>query len=324
MAQATTLSLDHTFSVAAGQTFTFDILGEGVLPQTADESIVLDVPVSTMNTLLTYSSSWAEEPGTSGASGYQPLPAVVLRLKTVVGSWLDALADGLTGATAGASYAASSDRLVVAGDGGSSVNSLVYHFQSIGGFTYHDEAALDPSAETDYLSLIPTEAISRFQTSALTTTPLSDVTGDLVAIPSEGVTGTEPGLEGAVQSLFEQAAAQGMVQKGTSGPDLQVEPVSHPTYTTLGSVEASTAVPAAGVYGVKWQVDQSLGLFVRYDLSKDRKYVLSNVNGTTGSTEITTISFGGVEFDLAGEVERSTPVPKTYQIVLRTVADGPI
>jgi hypothetical protein len=321
MAQVTTLSLDYMFSTTAGQTYTYDILGEGVLPQTADESIILEVPLSTMNTVLTYSSSWYEAPGTSGSSGYQPHPAVVLRLKTVVGEWLDALTDGLTGSSAGASYAADASRLTVAGDNASSANTLVYHFQNIAGFTYHDETALSPTAETDYLSLIPVEAISRFQTSDLITTPLSDVTGDLVAVPSPGVTGTEPGLPGAVQSLFEQAAAAGMVQVTTAGPDLQSSAIAATGYVTLADVEAATAHPDAPVYGVKWEAGQSLGLFVRYDLQKDRRYVLSNVNGTTGSTEITTISFGGVEFDFAGELEKSTPVSKTYQIVLKVVAD---
>lgn len=322
MSEPTTLSLDHMFSVSAGQTYTYDILGEGVQRLGADESVVLHVPISTMNTLLTYSSSWLDLPGTSGASGYQPHPAVVLRLKTVVGSWLDSLTDGLTGATAGASYAASGDRLTVYGDNGMSVQTLVHHFQSIGSFTYHDVTDTAPvPTPTDYLSLIPVEAISRFQTSVLTTTPLSDVTGDLVAIPSPGATGTEAGLTGAVQSLFEQAAAQGMVQTATAGPDLQGESINAAGYLTLADVEAETAVDAAAVYGVKWEANQTLGLFVRYDLTKDRKYVLSNVNGTTNSQEISEIAFGGVTFELAGEVETSAAVARTYQIILKAVAD---
>ena len=45
MAQATTLTLENLFTVTAGQTYGYEILGEGISSALlADESIKLEVP----------------------------------------------------------------------------------------------------------------------------------------------------------------------------------------------------------------------------------------------------------------------------------------
>jgi len=317
---ATTLMLDHVFSVTAEQTYTYTVLGEvaGAIP--ADESVTINVPLATMNTLLSYSSSWLHAPGSTGESGYQPLPAVTLRLKTVVGAQLDALTAGLTGATAGAQYAADATKMTVEGDDGSSCNTLVNRFQTIAGFTYHDQKA--SGVETNYLAAIPVEAIQKFETSALVTGPISDLVGDLVAIPAPGSTGTadataEP-LKAAVQTLFEQAVEAGMVTADDPGADIQAQPTAAVGYATLGDVEAASVVGTAlPVYGARFSAGQSLGFYVRFDLTKKREFKLSSEVGTANGAVGTHVTFGGVNFDLDGEIEESTPVPVTYQIVLK-------
>jgi hypothetical protein len=312
--ETTTLMLDNIFETTAGQTYSYVLLGERAGFIDPDETITVEVPITTMNTLLTYSSSWLAEPGSTGLTGSQPYPAVALRLKTVLGDVLDKLTAGLTGATALDRFAASANKLVVSGDNSSSCKSLVAQFQQIEGFTYHDA-----TGASDYLAAIPVEAIQSFSVSEVITPSIASVVGDLVAIPAPGSTGVEAGLTGAIQSLFEQAVSNGLVT--VSNPptdDLHTSLISHPSYATLGDVEAATvAGTALPVYGVQWGAGQSLGFYVRFALSKTRKFTLSNdVTGSAMAAD--TISFGGVEFDVAGDHESSTPVSKVYQIVLRT------
>jgi len=317
----TTLMLDHVFTSAAGQTYSYSVLGESAGAIPADESITLEVPIATMNTLLSYSSSWLNAPGSTGESGYQPLPAVALRLATVVGAKLDALTAGLRGATAGAEYASDALKVQVAGDDASSCKTLVNRFQAISGFTYHGYQK-SVAIETDYLASIPVEAIQKFETSELETDDISEVVGDLVAIPAPGSTGTanaatEP-LKAAIQTLFEQAVDAGMVVAGNQGADLASAPITNGVYASLGEVEAaSVAGTALPVYGVQWSAGQSLGFYVRFDLTKKRQFTLSAEVGTANAGRTTKVTFGGVDFDLDGEIEESTAVPVTYQIVLK-------
>lgn len=325
--QPTTLSLDTLFTVTAGQTYTYEILGESVASLRADETITLGVPKATMDKLLAYSSNWDSGrayPGSTGATGAQPSPAVTLRLKSAVGAWLDALTHGLTGATAGASYAADSQtQYIVSGDDSSSAQTLLYHFQQLGSFTYTDVAG---GAGTNYLDGIPVEAIRNFERSPVSMELLSDVTGDIVVIPEPNATGSDADpLKAAVQGLFEQAVAvPGMVGKdGGSAGDLSGEPVSGGLYATLADVEAATNAGSTvdPVYGVQWAADQTLGMFVQFDLVKRRQYNLSADLSTANAGTAASISYGGVTFELAGELEVSAPQSKVYQIILKTVSD---
>jgi hypothetical protein len=320
----TTLSLDTLFTVTAGQTYTYEILGESVSNLTADESITLEVPKATMDKLLAYSSNWdsgREYPGYTGATGAQPSPAVTLRLKSAVGAWLDALSHGLTGATDGASYAADSQtKYTVYGDASTSVNTLLYHFQQIASFAYTEQGGV---TSTNYLDVIPVEAIQSFQRSPVSMELLSNVTGDIVVIPAAGALGSDADpLKAAVQGLFEQAVAEpGMVLKDGLD-DLSGETLVG-AYANLGAVEQATNPGSTvdPVYGVQWAADQTLGMFVQFDLVKRRKYELSTELSTANAGTTASISYGGVEFELAGELEVSSPISKTYQIVLKAVAD---
>jgi hypothetical protein len=323
--EPTTLSLDTLFTVTAGQTYTYEILGESVNNLAADETITLGVPKATMDKLLAYSSNWdsgREYPGNTGATGSQPSPAVTLRLKSAVGAWLDALTHGLTGATAGASYAADSvTQYTISGDDSSTAQTLLYHFQQLSSFSYTDVAG---GGGTNYLDAIPVEAIRNFERSPVSMELLSNVTGDIVVIPSPGALGSDTNpLKAAVQGLFEQAVAvPGMVLKD-GVDDLSAEAVSGGAYATLGAVEAATNAGSPGdpVYGVQWQPTQSLGMFVQFNMVKRRQYNLSTELSTANAGTTASISYGGVTFELAGELEVSAPQSKVYQIVLKTIAD---
>jgi hypothetical protein len=321
--ESTTLSLDYLFETTAGQTYTYHILGEVSKTMVADEIIKVDVPIADMNRLLTYSSSWTSAPGTASSSGWQPLPAVALRLPTVLGSILDAVTHGLTGGQTG-DYAADEDKQALTDASGVSRVTLPSYFRQIGEFVYRDDAG----ATADHLSLIPREAIERFETSDVDTLPLSQVIPDIAVVPEVGATGPygeDEELKAAVQALFEQAVDAGMVQPAghTLGQatDLSSETITHGDYSTLGDVRLGQADPLP-VYGAQFSPTQTLGIYVKFDLTKNREYQLSdNLNPNSGSVS-SAISFGGVTFDSSAlDNDVSDPVSRIYQIVLKAVAE---
>ena len=323
----TTLLLDHVFQASVDQTYEFTLLGEDVGALAADETITIDVPVSSMNKILTYSSGWFDPPGDVGQSGVQPLPTVVLRIAAVVGPKLDALTAGLTGSTGGV-YPANALQDAVDGDNSSACNTLINYFRGgVGGkgFTYH-AAGGDAAVQTTYLEDIPVEAIQKFEVSPINTDSLKVVVGNHNVIPEVGATGSfdkdaEP-LKAAIQTLFEQAVDSGMVDKANYGADLKGDDWTGESGTPLGAFQGEAAAAAdLPVYGVQFVPDQTLGFYVKYNLTKTRNFKLSGATGTEHSAGPTTVTFGDNTFDLDGEAEVSTAVPVTYQIVLRAVAD---
>lgn len=310
-----TIALNYLFSSSAGQTYTYSVLGEVSADIASTETIVLDVPKAQMDTILAYSSNWFD--GLSGASGTQPIPDLALILQTVTGSWFDALTRGLTGATQGTSYAYSTALGYVQGDQSSNANSLVYQFQTIGGFTYTTPGVV---GESDVLASIPEEAIKSFTSTAVTTAPLSGVVGDSIVIPTEGQTAEYPGLSGAIQSLFEQAVNAGLITANAKGGTLNSTVVTG----LAGTPTLETAMGTTGdVYGAQWTVGQSLGIYVQFQMQKLRRYQLATLPSFGGATanQAVEIAFGGVTFTVNPTVvETSGATPVTYEIILNTVA----
>jgi hypothetical protein len=324
--QMSTLELNYIFEASAGQTFTFNVLGEsGFTGITYQQTISLDVPTSTLNKVFVYASNWASAPGSSGTEGYQPQPAVAFMVKEFVGSNLDDLTQGLTGSTAGISYP-SNESGVITGDQGTTCDSLIKSFQSIGGFTFHDSAG-DTGITTDYLANIPQEAISSFSLSAVDTTPLSTILGNLIDPGNSGGTGpsTLYAYSEALQSIFEQAVNAGMVQAENEivGLTLNNVAVAFGGYTTVAEYfdTNSDIANETPIYGLQWTAGQELAMYVQYNLSKNRTYQLSPLAdlGASGATGAVELVFGGVTFTLGGLTESSTAVPVTYKIVLHAV-----
>ena len=310
-----TLTLNHLFTPSASQTFTFSLFGETQPPIAANEFITLDVPVSTMNTLIAYSSEWSDAPGTSGPSGSQPEPALALLLQTVTGPWLTALTNGLTGSTAGASYAYDPVEDYVTGDNSTNCKTLNYQLQDVVKFAYKD----GNGAVVDYLSLIPPEAIESYTTSNVTTESLDTVLGDQIVVRAEGETAAYTGLPAAIQAVFEQAVASGMVTAGQTGTaDLSATEVLGQTGATLGLL-LGTEQP---VYGVQWAEGQSLSVYVQFQIQKTRNYEISSaVAGGNGAAAAGSVSYGGITFAVGSGTETSDAIPVTYELKFRAVAD---
>jgi len=310
-----TITLNHLFTPSAGQTYTYSILGETPGTITADERIVLNVPQAQMNKVLAYASNW--DYGLTGSEGSQAIPDVALLLNTVTGSWFNALTMGLTGATQGTSYAYSSTFGYVQGDESSNCKTLLYQFQNIAGFTYTTPGV---DGESNVLDSIPREAIKSFTSGPVTTAPLGGVVGDTVVPGSSAQSAEYAGLSGAIQSLFEQAVNAGLVTSEVQGALLNDTVLTGVT----GTPTLETALGTTGsVYGAQWAPGQSLGIYVQFQMQKNRRYQLATLPSFGGSTsnQALEIAFGGVTFTVnPSVVETSGSTPVTYEIILNTIA----
>jgi hypothetical protein len=318
------LSLNYVFNTTANQRFTFDLLGEiGGTGITYTETIILGIPTARMNTLLAFSTNWFQGlPGTTGAYGityYQPGPDVLLALQTVAGPWLDAFTSCLTGNTLATVEGSTYTNLtsIVTGYSGTTCTDLVKPFQTMQGFTYHLNGY--PSLQTDYLSAIPQEGVQNFRLSNINTPPLSTVVGDLAVDTLAGSTAAYTGLSGAIQSLFEQAAAAGMIQVSNQSPGSNISSNLLLSGTPYGTALGGTTFP---VYGANWRAGQSVAIYVKFNLTKSRAYKLQAMadlnNGVAGATQAYQVVYGGVTFSFPGTLlESSMPLPLTYKILLQ-------
>lgn len=309
----TTLMLDYLFDTTAGNEYTFSILGETAGLVQADESITLEVPVSKMNKILTYGSSWLDAPGSTGDSADQPYPALVLRIQSEVGGDLDTLTSALVG-NGSAAFPVDEKKDTVTGKDSTTCHTLLNRFQQINSFSFTD----------DLLAKIPVEAIAKFERSAVTAAQNigSNVVKDNVAVPEAGETGlSQTALKAAIQTLFEQAVNAGMVTEEASPVDLSELAVEDKLaqIATVGAARRAD-MPLQANYGVKFVAGQTLGFYVKYALTKTRTYKLSD-SYAQGSTAPGVITFGGVNFSLTAQSEQSEAVYVTYQIVLKAVED---
>jgi hypothetical protein len=321
------LTLDYLFTPTAGQTYTFNILGESSYTGLkVDQTINLNVSAVKLSKVIAYSGNWATPPGTSGTANttvYQPEPAVALMLQEFVGPILDDLTKGLTGVTGtGISYPAQLNGTVV-GTQGTSCNTLVKQFQSATGFTYHAPGI--PGVSTDYLSYIPQEAVTSYNLTSINTNPLSGVVGNNIDNGNPGRTGPNPSKLGqAIQSLFEQAINLSMVQVTNEIPGLTLNNVSTTTTGAQGTLEEyfvanSTVTTGNPIYGASFTSGQELAIYVQYQLTKNRAYQLTPLADLAYAKGATLLNFGGVTFPIGGLLEESTPIPVTYKIVLHAI-----
>jgi hypothetical protein len=297
-----TLNFNYIFTADAGTTYSYQLLGDAVDNTiTVDHVVNIQLPPSQLSKVLCYGSNWylqtgstgVGETGAAGTTYYQPEPSVALLLGSVLGSVLDDLTAGLTGVTSGVTYSSDASNYIT-DDDAAQVPNLVRKFQDIRGFTYLSNGADDGTTGTvvDYLSQIPVEAIQSVHFSPVDTLPLSEVTGDLTAFHSAGATMGHTGLSGAVQSLFEQAVAAGMVTAGnTAGPDLTLvaswtgvaNDVPQAVLDLESEIDGDSSQDMK-VYGATFSEGQSLGIFVKYNLKKVRQYQLATNPSTIQSS----------------------------------------
>jgi len=321
------LTLNYLFTPQAGQTYTFNILGEsGYTGITASQTINLNVSAAALSRVIAYSGNWISPPGTSGSANttvYQPQPVVGLMLQEFVGPILDDLTKGLTGVTgAGLSYPAQPNGTII-GTQGTVANTLVKQFQSVTGFTYHAPGV--PGVATNYLYNIPQEAITSYNLTNIVTNPLSGVVGNSVDNGNRGNPIPNPSkLGNAIQSLFEQAINMAMVQVTNESNGLTLNNVATTTTGSQTTMEqyflANSSITAGNaIYGASFTAGQELAIFVQYQLTKTRAYQLTPLADLAYAKGATLLNFGGITFPLAGLVEESSAIPVTYKIVLHAV-----
>jgi hypothetical protein len=334
----TELVFSQLYELTAGQTFTFELLGESAALYNVDEIVVLNVPAADLSKVVCYSGNWSDVigvtgPGATGAPGatyYQGEPNVAFLPNTVLGALLDKLSAGLTGEVGATAGHATPDGLQIVDDGGSAAHTLVWQFQQAANFTYTSaDSAVggNTGAASDYLAGIPAEAIKSYNTTAIDCAPLTSVVVDVKVTPTDGDSAQVTGTDAAIMQLFEQAAQAGMVRGGTAAaglPDLN-NSAQWAEGTPAKVIEIASAAAGMPVRGAQFAPGQKLSIFVKYTPQKVRQYKLdaaANLAGTpaglTGATgTATTVVYGGETFsvDFSEGAEVATGTSKIYQIV---------
>jgi hypothetical protein len=326
------LTFPYVFAATADQTLTFNLLGEVGPSPPYNHTLTIDVPASTLNTLIPYASNWRSTPGSDNTAPSFQQPVVGLMLQSVMGATLGFLGAGLTGVTTGAYPSNSSGNVV--GDRNTSARNLISVFQGASGFTFHESGG-NTGITTDFLSLIPAQAITSFTLTPIDITPLPQLLGNNIDDGNRGgsVGSSDFLFSAGLQSLFEQAVGANMIQVANEieSKKLNESPLvpgqfngSPATYTTYEAAFVGAAsdsyTPGVPIYSVQWTSGQELAFFVRYNLTKRRSYSLSPlVTPGSGSTPDTEMVFGGKTFTVAGVVENSTSIPVVYKFVLHAV-----
>ncbi len=314
------LKFQCLFEASATGSYDITVLGEGAQAVTVDETIVVNVPLTDMRKLLVFESTWAEYSlGSTGFSatdnGTQPVPNVQLQLDHIIGDTLNNLSCALTGA--GTGFVAATKKIT--DDDESDCKSLPHWF------TANSSEFLFGAVTGGALMSIPQEAIKQIENKGIEGSLLSDVFSHHDT--------TEETFRPALLNLFEQAVAASKVTVGTTGE-------TGPNTGNVG-LDANDIIGSASswagtadlrpAYGVQFVADDTLSMYVRYSMVKERTYKVdqenttgsfTGVSGSTGSE--LTLSYGGVTFSLATDgSETSEPVTKVYEIKLKCTDSTP-
>ena len=340
---ATELVFSQLYELTAGQTFTFELLGETSALYNVDEIVVLNVPATKLSKVVCYSGNWNDVigvtgPGATGAPGatyYQGEPNVAFLPNTVLGDLLDKLSAGLTGEVGNTAGHAAPDALTIVDDAGSAAHTLVWQFQQAANFSYTSADSAtggNTGNSSDYLSGIPAEAIQSYNTTPIDCAPLTSVVLDVSVMPTDGSAIQSTGAGAAIVQLFEQAAQAGMVRGGTAAAGLPDLNDGAQWMEGIPAKVAEIADAAAGtpVRGAQFAAGQKLSIFVKYTPQKVRQYKLSSaadlagtpagLAGTGGAA--TTVTYGGETFsvDFSEGTEKATGSSKVYQIIFVATA----
>ena len=303
-----TMAADLTFRLVlsndASQSTLFHVAGEGAgeaIPFAAYAQV--NVPLSSFNSLLVFASDWdgSLTSGDAGASGDvdgnpNGQPLVALRLDLVAGK-LNELDDKLK--TPAAPGQRSSD-VTFKDDNDMDADTLTKWFAEYSGITgmVFTNSILDNG-------ILETGAVSRITQAGVTGPKL----GDRIAITYDSAGEELPsGGETALYSLFEQAMAAGKVLGPTaSAPSSYVSDAA-----AWSGRSAREATFAAG---------DKITLFVEYDLTKERKYLVDTENQVIAGQAVERLSFtiNNVTYTVP-LTETSGVGKKTYKIVMNAVA----
>jgi hypothetical protein len=312
------LKFQCLFEASATGSYDITVLGEGAGAVTVDDTIVVNVPLADMRKLLVFESGWAAyDMGVSGFSatddGTQPVPAVQLQLDHIIGPVLNNLSCALTGAADAAGYSDSTKK-ITDDDNVTTCKSLPHWF------TANSSEFLFGQVAGGALMSIPQEAIKQIENNG--------IEGSLLSTVFSHHDTTENAYRPALLNLFEQAVAASKVTVGTTGetgPNSNNAGLAEADLTGAAYSWANAAADLKPAYGVQFVADDTLSMYVRYSMVKERTYkvdsditsgAFTGVSGTNASA--LTLSYGGVTFSVAADgTETSDPVTKIYEIKLR-------
>jgi hypothetical protein len=291
-------------SAAAANTTTLTLIGQTNDPLTPDQVIVVNVPVAEMKNALIYDSLWEAPQDGATVPGEQPYPHVTFNPKLLADSAV-ADADSLT--AEGRFLTVEAEPSVAAPTfaddrGDDSLWTLQSYFMN-SAFSF---------GSSSVIGQVPAESVKKVEAGKLVVDVLSGdglPSGDLfeqsdAPILADEYTYTGSGDENFVLELFKQAVAAGKIKAATA--------------SSTGGAPTSTAEPAdaAGFSKVDFKVNDSITIYVTYNMTKKKKVKLDTAD--TGADAKFTIMVNGVATELKtddDETSTVTSVVVAYQFV---------
>lgn len=290
-------------TAAAANTTTLTLIGQTNDPLTPDQVIVVEVPLADMKNALIYDSLWEAPQDGATVPGEQPYPHVTFNPKLLADSAV-ADADSLT--AEGRFLTVDAEPSVAAptfaDDGGdNSLWTLQAYFMN-SAFAF---------GSSSVIGQVPAESVKKVEAGKLVVDVLSGdglPSGDLFEngdpILADTYTYTGSGDENFVLELFKQAVAAGKIKAATA--------------SATGGAPTSTAEAAdvAGFSKVDFKVNDSITIYVTYNMTKKKKVKLDTADN--GGAAKFTITIDGAEVELEEDQEEtSTPtsVVVAYQFV---------
>ena len=290
-------------TAAAANTTTLTLIGQTNDPLTPDQVIVVNVPVAEMKNALIYDSLWEAPQDGATVPGEQPYPHVTFNPKLLADSAV-ADADSLT--AEGRFLTVDAEPSVAAPTfaddrGDDSLWTLQSYFMN-SAFTF---------GSSSVIGQVPAESVKKVEAGKLVVDVLSGdglPSGDLFEngepILADTYTYTGSGDENFVLELFKQAVAAGKIKAATA--------------SATGGAPTSTAEAAdvAGFSKVDFKVNDSITIYVTYNMTKKKKVKLDTADN--GGAAKFTITIDGAEVELEEDQEEtSTPtsVVVAYQFV---------
>lgn len=293
------IGFDYMYTGAASESIIYTLIAEVDVPIPTDQVITVKMPAAEMARMLLYQSAWTvEDPGTglrlqgyvtagvsgSGendpASGVQTIdnngnvlsgPNVALLL----GSVLNAVNYSVGGDVQGYPVLSILDNRFTSINGTPFVDDAGVTIQSIRDtFTALLPQLTGTSTGPSLLSLIPAETIAQIENNGLTITSLVSLLKDI-----DTLTNPAAAYVPALSNIFAESAAY-----GKTDDTLQVSAASvgatGGTFTLNVATAESPAIArrwaaeGINVFGTNFQPGDSITLYVTYEFSKGRKYVL--------------------------------------------------
>jgi len=274
------LYYQHTLDAAASMNTDITLLGESNNAKTPDQTIQVSVSVAQLNDILKYSSQWSAGYGPTGASGEQPLPDPKVNFHDVAVSTRAVALQNLFKAPGPTGSAAPT----MTDDANDNTLKTLQNYFVNDSFSWSAQADNAAISAAD-LNAIPAENVTSVDIQAITCETLEDVLPG--AADDEEVADHPAGQMDYARDLFEQAVAAGKVPGG-----------------------GSTA----------FVVDDSVTVYVTYNLVKSKTFLLDSVQGDGLASNVAKFKIAGTNIEVPNATVLSGTAARTIAWQFKAVA----